>query len=117
MATNMIHGPERTRTLPVTNGTLSGSPVVVGSLVGVALTDEGGGVGNAEGYATVGMGGVTRQAVGTTTALTVGAPVYITSAYALTPSDGAGANTLFGHALTAKGTTAGEVIDIELHQV
>lgn len=115
MATNMIHGPERTRTLPVTNGTLSGSPVVVGSLVGVALTDEGGGVGNAEGYATVGMGGVTRQAVGTTTALTVGAPVYITSAYALTPS--VTGNTLFGYALTAKGTTAGEVIDIELAQV
>lgn len=115
MATNMIHGPERTRTLPVTNGTLSGSPVVVGSLVGVALTDEGGGVGNAEGFATVGMGGVTRQPVGTTTAIAVGGPVYITSAYALTPT--ASGNTLFGHALEAKGTTAGEVIDIELAQV
>jgi len=115
MATNMIHGPERTRTLPVTNGTLSGSPVVVGGFVGVALTDEGGGVGNVEGEATVGFGGVTRQAVGTTTAAAIGAPIYITSAYALTPS--ASGNTLFGHALTAKGTTAGEVIDIELHQV
>lgn len=115
MATNMIHGPERTRTLPVTNGTLSGSPVVVGSLVGVALTDEGGGVGNVEGEATVGFGGVTRQAVGTTTAVAIGAPVYITSAYALTPT--ATSNVLFGHALTAKGTTAGEVIDIELAQV
>lgn len=114
MATNMIHGPERTRSLPVTADTASGSPVVVGSLVGVALTDEGAG-GNATGYATVGMGGATRQAVGTTTAVTVGAPVYITSAYALTPS--ASGNTLFGYALTAKGTTAGEVIDIELAQV
>lgn len=114
MATNMIHGPERTRSLPVTNGTLSGSPVVVGAFVGVALTDEGK-AGNVEGDATVGMGGVVRNAVGTTTALAIGDPVYITSAYALTPT--ASGNTLFGHALTAKGTTAGEVIDIELHQV
>lgn len=115
MATNMKHGPERTRTLPVTNGTLSGSPVVVGAFVGVALTDEGGGVGNIEGEATVGFGGVTSQAVGTTTAVAIGAPVYITSGYALTPSSSG--NVLFGHALTAKGTTAGQVIDIELHQV
>lgn len=116
MATNIKRGPERTRVLPVTADTESGSPVVVGSLVGVALTAEGEG-GNSDGNATVGMGGVTTQAVGTATAVAVGDPVYITSAYALTPSDGAGANTLFGHALTAKGTTAGEVIDIELAQV
>lgn len=114
MATNIKHGPERTRSLPVTADTPSGSPVVVGSLVGVALTAEGEG-GNDAGKATVGMGGVTTQAVGTTTAITVGGPVYITSAYALTPT--ASGNTLFGHALTAKGTTAGEVIDIELAQV
>lgn len=115
MATNMIHGPERTRELPVTADTPSGSPVVVGGLVGVALTKEGSGVSQTDGHATVGLGGVTRQPVGTTTAVAVGAPVYITSAYALTPS--ASGNTLFGHALTAKGTTAGEVIDIELAQV
>jgi predicted RecA/RadA family phage recombinase len=116
MATNMIYGPERTRSLPVTADTPSGSPVVVGGFVGVALTAEGEG-GNVDGEATVGMGGATRQAVGTTTALAIGDPVYITSAYALTPSSASGANALFGYALTAKGTTAGEVIDIELHQV
>lgn len=114
MAKNIKHGPERTRALPVTADTPSGSPVVVGSLVGVALTAEGEG-GNDAGEATVGMGGVTSQPVTTTTAVAVGAPVYITSAYALTPT--ASGNTLFGHALTAKGTTAGEVIDIELAQV
>lgn len=116
MATNMLRGPERTASLPVTADTPSGSPVVVGSLVGVALTKEGEG-NNPDGYATVGMGGRIENAVGTTTAVAVGDPVYITSAYALTPSDGAGANTLFGYAITAKGTTAGEVIQIELAQV
>lgn len=114
MATNMLRGPERTASLPVTADTVSGSPVVVGSLVGVALTAEGEG-GNPDGYATVGMGGRTEQAVTTTTAVAIGAPVYITSAYALTPS--ATSNTLFGHAITAKGTTAGEIIHIELAQV
>lgn len=109
-----VYGPDRTRSLPVTADTETGSPVVVGSFVGVALTNEGE-AGNADGYATVGMGGATKQPVGTTTAVAVGAPVYITSAYALTPS--ATGNTLFGHALTAKGTTAGEEIEIELHQV
>lgn len=114
MAKNMIHGPYRTRTLPVTANTASGSPVVVGSLVGVALTDEGKG-GNVDGEATVALDGTTRQAVGTTTAVAIGAPVYITSAYALTPTSTS--NVLFGYALTAKGTTAGEVIDIEIAQV
>lgn len=115
MATNMKHGPERTRELPVTADTPSGSPVVVGAFVGVALTKEGSGVGNRDGYATVGLGGVTSQAVSTTTAAAVGVAIYITSAYVLTPSSSG--NTLFGYALTAKGTTAGEVIDIELHTV
>lgn len=114
MAKNMIFPAQRTRSLPVTANTKSGSPVVVGSLVGVALTDEGAG-GNVDGYATVALDGATSQAVGTTTAVTIGAPVYITAAYALTPS--ASGNTLFGYALSAKGTTAGEVIDIEIAQV
>ena len=70
---------------------------------------------NRDGYATVGLGGVIENAVTTTTAVAVGAPVYITSAYELTPS--ATGNTLFGYALTAKGTTAGEVIEILLAQV
>lgn len=116
MAKNLLRGPNRTASLPVTADTPSGSPVVVGSLVGVALTAEGAG-GNPDGYATVALDGRVENAVGTTTAVAVGGKVYITSAYALTPSDGSGANTLFGYAITAKGTTAGEVIQIEIAQV
>lgn len=114
MATNQKFRGNRTRSLPVTADTASGSPVVVGSLVGVALTAEGEG-GNAAGYATVALDGAFDLAVGTTTAVAVGAPVYITSAYALTPT--ATSNTLFGYALEAKGTTAGEVIAVEIAQV
>lgn len=114
MSTNQKFAPSRTRSLPVAADTASGSPVVVGSLVGVALTDEGAG-GNADGYATVALDGAFDLAVGTTTAVAIGAPVYITSGYALTPS--ASGNTLFGYALEAKGTTAGQVIAIEIAQV
>jgi len=114
MAVKFVHGPDKTRVLPVTADTPSGSPVVVGAFVGVALTAEGEG-GNAAGNATVGLGGVTKQPVTTTSTLAVGAAVYITAAYALTPSSSG--NTLFGYALQAKGGTAGEVIDIELHTV
>lgn len=114
MATNLLRGPNRTASLPVTADTASGSPVVVGSLVGVALTKEGEG-NNPDGYATVALDGRTEQPVTTTTAVAIGAPVYITSAYALTPT--ATSNTLFGYAITAKGTTAGEVIQIEIAQV
>lgn len=113
MATTLKRGPHHTVVLPVTADTASGSPVVVGGITGVALTDEGGG-GNADGNATVGLGGVTSQPVGTTTTVAVGGAIYITSAYALTPSDGSGSNKLFGYALEAKGSTAGEVIDILL---
>lgn len=117
MATNLLRGPNRTASLPVTADTKSGSPVVVGSLVGVALTDEGAG-GNPDGYATVALDGRVEHAVTTTTTVAVGAPVYITAAYALTPAAGTSpANTLFGHAITAKGATAGEVIHIEIAQV
>lgn len=116
MAKNQKFAPSRTRSLPVTADTPSGSPVVVGSLVGVTLTAEGEG-GNADGYATVALDGAFDLAIGTTTAVAVGGKVYITSAYALTPSDGSGANTLFGYALEAKGTTAGEIHPVEIAQV
>lgn len=114
MATVMKRGPYHTQSLPVTADTKSDSPVVVGGIVGVALTDEGAG-GNADGNATVGLGGVASLPVGTTTTVAVGGAIYITSAYALTPT--ATSNTLFGYALTAKGSTAGEVIDILLATV
>lgn len=102
--------------LPVPDGTLSGAPVLVGSIVGVCATKEGEG-GNDDNFATVWCVGTFDLAIGTTTAIAVGGKVYITPANALTPSDGSGANTLFGYVLTAKGTTAGEVVPVRLAKV
>jgi predicted RecA/RadA family phage recombinase len=117
MAKNQKFAPSRTRSLPVADGTVSGSPVIVGSLVGVALTDKGAG-GNDTANATVALDGAFDLAVGTTTALDVGDPVYIViSSGALTTTDNTGANPVFGYALEAKGTTAGEVIAVEIAQV
>lgn len=116
MAKNQVFAPSRTRTLPVAADTVSGAPVLVGGLVGVTLTAEGEG-NNAAGYATVALDGAWDLAVATTTALTVGAKVYITPALAVTTTDNSGANALFGYALEPKGTTAGQVISIELAQV
>lgn len=92
--------------LPVTADTPSGSPVVVGSLVGVTATAEGEG-GNVDGNASVWLSGVYDVPVTTTTAVAIGAPVYITSGYVLTPT--ASGNTLFGYALEAKGTAAATI--------
>lgn len=88
--------------LPVPADTASGAPVKVGSLMGVTATAEGEG-GNVDGNASVWLAGVFDLLVGTTTALAVGDPVYITSGGALTPV--ASGNTLFGHAVEAKGTS------------
>lgn len=117
MATNQKFTFHRSRSLPVADGTVSGAPVIVGSLVGVALTDKGKG-GNATENATVALDGAFRVSVGTTTALAVGDPVYIVkSSGALTTTDNTGANPIFGYALEPKGTTAGEVIAVEIAQV
>lgn len=108
------NSPADKLSLPVPTDTASGAPVLVGSLVGVTATAEGEG-GNPAGYASVWTEGVYDLAVGTTTTLTVGAPVYITSGNALTPT--ATGNTLFGYALEAKGSTAGQVIRVKLAKV
>lgn len=117
MATNEVFRDADKLSLPVPDGTLSGAPVRVGAfttgLNGVTETSEGG-AGNAEGYATVWLSGGHEVPVGTTTALAVGAPVYITSGNALTPT--ATGNQLFGHALTAKGTTAGVLVVVRVTQ-
>lgn len=116
MSTTLLRGPHRTASLPVTADTPKGKPVVVGSLIGVTLTDEGKG-NNPDGYATVALDGRVELPVSTTTAVAIGGKVYVTSGYVLTPSDGSGANALFGYAITAKSTTANVVIEIELAQV
>ncbi len=114
MAKNNVFPWTRSRSLPVLAGTVSGGPVSVGSLVGVALTDIGGG-GNAAANATVALDGAFIVPVSTTTTVAVGSPVYIIAATGvLTPS--ASGNVLFGYALAAKGAAAADVL-VEIAQV
>lgn len=119
MAKNMVFGPNRTRYLPVPNGFVSGQPVAVGSLVGVLQTTEGDtAAGMAEGFATVGLDGCTKQPVTTATTGAVGTPVYIiTATGVITTTSNSGANPLFGYLLDAKGSSAGQICRIEISQV
>ncbi len=96
--------------LPVIAGTLSGGPVIVGMLVGVAETDR-----DANGNATVKLGqAVTTQSLTATGTITAGAPVYITSAtYALTDAPGAG-KQLYGHTITGSTGTGAKTHDIRV---
>ena len=97
-------GNMRTRTLPVLAGVVSGGPVIVGMLPGVALTDRA-----ADGTATVQLGVAAFDVSVTGAIATVGLPVYITSStYALVVAPGAGIQ-LFGHALQTKGADAGTI--------
>jgi predicted RecA/RadA family phage recombinase len=96
------HGTQLT--LPVIAGVVSGGPVIIGMIPGVALTDR-----NAAGNATCQLGdGVFTVSV-TGALATVGLPVYITSATgALVVAAGAGIQ-LFGHNLDTKGAGAGSI--------
>lgn len=104
MAQNEVFKHGQWLPLPVTADTPSGSPVVVGGLVGVAQTAEGEG-GNVDGEASVALEGVFEVTV--TGAVTPGAPVYITAAYAVNVTRVG--NKLFGHSLDTKGAAAGVV--------
>lgn len=89
--------------LPVIAGVVSGGPVAVGMIVGVAETTR-----DAAGNATVQTQGVYNVSV-TGAIATVGLPVYITSATgALVVAPGAGIQ-LFGHALQTKAGGAGTI--------
>jgi len=113
MAKNEVYKDADYLSLPVLNGTLSGSPVRVGGLNGVAQTNEGDLVTNEEGYASVALKGAFRFPVSTTTTLAIGDPVYIiVGTYVLTPS--ASGNQLFGHALSAKGSTANQSVIVRI---
>lgn len=96
--------------LPVPSGTVSGGPVRVGILNGVAQTNRGEG-GNATGEATVWLDGSHHLSV-TGAVAAIGDGVYITSAGALTAT--ATGNKLFGAALS---TQAGDgVIPVKIIQ-
>jgi predicted RecA/RadA family phage recombinase len=104
MAKNRVFESGKKLTLPVQAGVVSGSPVIVGMIPGVALTNR-----DSNGNASVQTGdGVFLLSV-TGALASVGLPVYITSAtYALVVAPGAGIQ-LFGHTLDTKGAGAGTV--------
>lgn len=107
MAKNIVFEDSSNLSLPVIAGTLSGSPVIVGMLVGVALTDR-----RSDGTASVKVGATITASVTATGNITVGQPIYITSAtYALTDAAGAG-KQLFGHAITGSTGTGAKSIQI-----
>lgn len=98
MAKNRVYESGDALSVAVIAGTVSGSPVIVGMLPGIALTDR-----DANGNASVRFGeGAYNVSVVAARSVTVGQPIYITSAtYALSDAAGAG-KQLFGHALQAK---------------
>lgn len=126
MAKNQVYKEADFLSLPVPTGRLSGQPVRVGGLNGVLLTNEGSvdkpagayneaPSSNSDGYASVALKGAFMIPVSTTTTLTIGAPVYIiTATGVLTTTDNTGANPLFGHALSAKGSTANQPVIVRI---
>jgi len=107
MAKNRVYEYGDAVNVPVIAGTVSGGPVVVGMLPGVALTTR-----DANGNASVRFGqGAYTVNVTATGAITLGQPIYITSStYALSDSSGAG-KQLYGHALsTSSGTGTKSIV-------
>lgn len=104
MAKNEVYDKAENLNLPVIAGTVSGSPVIVGMIPGVAVTNR-----DASGNAEVATQGAYNVSV-TGAIASVGLPVYITSATgALVVAPGAGIQ-LFGHALATKGAGAGTIL-------
>jgi hypothetical protein len=124
MATNEVFKNADYLSLPVPTGTLAGSPVKIGGLNGVTQTSEATVIvppmfpnytgpaspsGNEAGYASVALKGAFNlpfaSGVG---AVAVGDPIYITSGNVLNITSSG--NQLFGYALSAKASGAGNVI-------
>lgn len=97
---NEVYSPGRRLPIAVPAGVVSGDPVVVGSLIGVAQIDR-----QADGVTTIDTAGVYELTI--TGAITLGAPVYAVVAAGLVTSLTATAagNTRFGTALAAQGAT------------
>lgn len=113
MATNIKFDDANQVALPVPAGTLSGAPVRVGGLNGIALTNralstatppEFGG-GNVDGEATVKLNGAGVFSVAF--ALTPGAPVYIDATNTLTDVN---TDDLYGYSLGTKDATLGDAV-------
>lgn len=117
MATNEVYDEGDDLSLPVPSATVAGSPVLVGSLVGVAQTDcasaTNWGGGNPVGSATVKTEGVHKfNVVGATT---VGLAVYVVAANPNTLTVTVGSNVLFGYALAAQAGTG--IVPVKIAQV
>lgn len=104
MARNEVFRDTDHLSLPVPADTPSGTPVIVGSLVGITQTAEGEG-GNADGFATVWRKGGHRVNV-TGAIAAVGTPVYIPPAGGALTATTTG-NTVWGYALETKGSGTG----------
>lgn len=128
MARNEVYKDADYLSLPVPVGTLSGAPVRVGGLNGVAQVDEPSAYlaanpgayneamsSNKAGYASVALKGAFRINVATTGTLAVGDPVYIvTASNTLTTTSNTNANPIFGYALSAKGSTANQPVIVRI---
>lgn len=103
MAKNQKYEETGTLYLPVVSGTVSGDPVCVGLIPGVAITDR-----DSTGYATVAIEGSFDVSV-TGAIASVGLPVWINPAsHALTVAAATGL-VVFGAALQTKSSGAGVI--------
>lgn len=110
MAKNRVYEAGDAINVPVLAGTVSGGPVIAGMMPGVALTTR-----DANGNASVRFGeGAYTFSVTASANITLGQPIYITSATnALTDAAGAG-KQLFGHALTTSTGAGAKSIVVRL---
>lgn len=106
MARNEVFRDADHLSLPVPADTPAGTPVIVGSIIGITETKEGEG-GNADGYASVWRKGAHKVSV-TGAVASVGLPIYITSSNTLTTT--ATANTLWGYSLATKGSGTADLV-------
>lgn len=112
MALNRVRERAFQVSLPVPEGTTSGDPVAVGSLVGVALIDRGK---DTAGEATIQMvGSFEFEVIGKKgaeeKAIAVGEPVYLKEGKLSADSGG----TLFGYALQAVAKGKTETIEVKI---
>jgi predicted RecA/RadA family phage recombinase len=114
MAINRVYEDANSIPLTVGVGVVSGDPVQVGDLVGVAVTDRGAG-GNIATQATVALKGAWRvEVTADDGAITEGEKIYIDGAGDL--SNTAAGGKLFGHALEALGNGETDEIVVRLVQ-
>lgn len=110
MALNEIYNDANSLVFPVASTVKSGNLVQVGQVVGVAENDA---VQGEDGnwYATLKLNGVFE--LSTLVAVTVGAPMYVTSAGVVTTVSTS--NKAIGHAIKAKTTTTAGPVYVRLH--